>query len=91
MIEQIITEYNIPPENIYNMDEKGVQLGVGGSVAGIVDRDMRTVYNIENGNREHVTIIETICADGSVLPPSVIFQGKRINATWGKVNPCAAA
>jgi hypothetical protein len=40
MLNELVTEFNIPPENIYNMDEKGVQLGVGGSVTTIIDRDM---------------------------------------------------
>jgi len=26
----VLERYNIPEENIYNMDEKGIQLGVGG-------------------------------------------------------------
>ncbi|KAF9441488.1 hypothetical protein P691DRAFT_799479 [Macrolepiota fuliginosa MF-IS2] len=69
-----ILEYNIPCENIYNADEKGVQLGVGQSVAVIVDQSQKTVQQVENGNQEMVTIIKAICADGGALPPSVIFQ-----------------
>jgi hypothetical protein len=40
MLNKLVTEFNIPPEKFYNMDEKGVQLGVGGSVTIIIDRDM---------------------------------------------------
>lgn len=83
-------EYAIPPENIYNADEKGIQLGVGKSVAAIVDRNQKNVQQVEDGNREMVTIIETVCADGTALPPSVIFQGKRRVLEWGKDNPCDA-
>ncbi|TFK17589.1 hypothetical protein FA15DRAFT_661337 [Coprinopsis marcescibilis] len=36
IIEEVITKYNIPPENIYNMDEKGIQLGVGKCIAAII-------------------------------------------------------
>ena len=28
LLEETIKTYSIPPENIYNMDEKGIQLGV---------------------------------------------------------------
>ncbi|TFK17280.1 hypothetical protein FA15DRAFT_605398 [Coprinopsis marcescibilis] len=80
----------VTPCNLYNMDEKGVQLGTGGSVVAIVDWDLWTVYNIEDGSHEHVTIVETICTDGTILPPSVIFQGKRMDETWGADNPCNA-
>ena len=37
ILEELVKEFNIPIENIYNMDEKGIQLGVGKHVAAIVD------------------------------------------------------
>ncbi|KIL55798.1 hypothetical protein M378DRAFT_188648 [Amanita muscaria Koide BX008] len=64
---------------MYNMDEKGVQLGIGKRIAALVDRNQKVAQHIEAGDRELVTIIETVCADGSSLVPSVIFQGKRRN------------
>ena len=33
ILEELVKEFNIPIKNIYNMDEKGVQLGVGKWVA----------------------------------------------------------
>lgn len=90
MLEEIITEFKIPAENIYNMDEKGIQLGVGKRVAAIVDSDQKNVYNIEDGNRESVTVIETICANGTALAPTVIFEGKKVDFRWTKKNPCKA-
>ncbi|KAF9439713.1 hypothetical protein P691DRAFT_769062 [Macrolepiota fuliginosa MF-IS2] len=77
MLGSIIHKYQIPHENIYNTDEKGVQLGIGQSVAAIIDCNQKSVQQVENGNWEMVTIIEAICADGSALPPSVIFQGQQ--------------
>ncbi|KAJ7431088.1 hypothetical protein B0H11DRAFT_1762694, partial [Mycena galericulata] len=44
ILEELIKQYNIVPENIYNMDEKGIQLGVGARTMVLVDRDQRTVY-----------------------------------------------
>jgi hypothetical protein len=90
ILESLLEEYNIPPENIYNMDEKGIQLGVGRREMVLVDRDMKTVYHVEDGNRELVTIIETICADGTALHPSVIYKGKTRDLEWGRNNPCHA-
>jgi len=72
------------------MDEKGVQLGLGKRVAAIVDWDQKAVYSVEDGDRELITIIETVCADGTALKPTVIFQGKRTNLAWGSDNPCGA-
>ena len=87
MLGDITKEYNIPEENIYNMDEKGVQLGVGGRVLALVDRDQKSVKHVEDGNRELVTIIECVAADGSSIRPSVVFKGVRRNLEWGRDNP----
>jgi len=32
---------------------------------------------MSSGNREHVTVIEAIAADGYSIPPFYIFKGKR--------------
>ena len=90
ILEELVKEFNIPIKNIYNMDKKGVQLGVGKWVAAIVDWSQKNVYNLENRNRELVTIIETVCADGFALQPTVIFEGKQVNLGWTKSNPCHA-
>ena len=85
MLADVINEYSILPENLYNMpvDEKGIQLGIGVRITAMIDRDQKTAYSIEDRNRELVTIIQAICADGSVLHPSIIFQGQRRNLEWG--------
>ena len=90
LLEEMITKHNIPSENIYNMDEKGIQLGIGQKVKAFVDCDQKDVYSIVDGNRELITVIETVSADGSCLQPSVIFQGKRRDLEWGRNNPCNA-
>ena len=40
---------------------------------------------------ENVTAIVTICADGTVLNPTVIFKGKNIMAKWGENNVASAS
>ncbi|KAG8931310.1 hypothetical protein FRC01_001500 [Tulasnella sp. 417] len=39
------------------------------------------------GDRNNVTVIETICADGTVLHPIVIFKGQYLMLSWGEDNP----
>lgn len=90
LLEETIQNYNIPPENIYNMDEKGIQLGIGQKVKAFVDRDQNDVYSVEDGNRELVTVIEAIGADGWSMHPSIIYQGVRRDLEWGRNNPCNA-
>ena len=36
----------------------------------------------QDGNRELITVIETICGDGSVLPPLVIYKGAKCYMGW---------
>lgn len=77
--DMAVKEFGIKPENTWNMDEKGVQLGIGVKVMAIIDWDQSIVYTIEDGNCELVTIIEAVCADGKALVSSVIFQGVHCN------------
>ncbi|KAK0502118.1 hypothetical protein EDD18DRAFT_1016046, partial [Armillaria luteobubalina] len=42
MLTNVINEYNIHPENTYNMDKKGIQLGIGAKVTVMVDKDQKT-------------------------------------------------
>ncbi|KAF8824656.1 hypothetical protein HHX47_DHR8000193 [Lentinula edodes] len=72
ILADTVAQYEIPPENIYNIDEKGVQLGIGQRTAVLVDRNQKSVSSIESGNRDLVTIIETVCANGSALHPSAL-------------------
>ncbi|KAI5887752.1 CENP-B protein [Schizophyllum commune H4-8] len=44
------------------------------------------------GSRENITVIITICADGTALPPTVIFEGKGYQVSWGLPdNPLGAS
>jgi hypothetical protein len=90
ILQELIAEYNITPSNMYNMDEKGIQLGMGKRTLVLVDRDQRTVQQVEDGSQELVTVIETVCADGTALRPCVIFKAKRRDLEWGRTNPCNA-
>lgn len=83
MLTDVIQEYNITPGNIYNMDEKGIQLRISARITAMINQDQKAVYSIEDGNRELVTVIKCICTDGSTIHPSVIFQGQRQNSEWG--------
>lgn len=37
-----------------------------------------------DGNRENITVIDCICADGTVLPPFIVMKGKRPSYSWVK-------
>lgn len=89
-LEKLIREKGVKWKNVYNMDEKGIQLGGGRKNNGmkyLFSRLDRARYSIQDGNLELVTIIECVCADGSNLKPTFIFAGKnQVDAEWIEVD-----
>jgi len=68
---------------MYNMDESGIRIGQGKKEKVLV------IYNkaarCEAGKAfsyKTVIITETICADGHVIPPLIIFKGKTYQMRW---------
>ena len=64
------------------MDETGLALGVTNNVRVIGSTATKTSFKRSPEDREWVSIIETISASGTLLPPVVIFKGKSIQSTW---------
>lgn len=44
-------------------------------------------HMIQGGSRELTTVLPLICADGSCLPPLVIFKGEHLQKSWVEKNP----
>ena len=81
-LERVITEHHILPENIYNMDETGANIGDFQSRQAVVDTTVRFRYQAQPGRQEWVTAVECICADGSSIPPLIIFTGETFVMQW---------
>jgi hypothetical protein len=67
----------IPPEHIWNMDEKGIQMGGGrkkSSKKYYFLKSQKHRYRISSDNLELVTILECISAAGEIVPPSFCLQ-----------------
>jgi hypothetical protein len=83
-----ITQYDVLPKDIYNMDEKGFMIGVIGRSKRIFSKarwDSKEVRaSLQDGSREWVTLLAAICVDGSHLSPGIIFESKRstIQSGW---------
>jgi hypothetical protein len=82
-VQQIMIEYGILDEDIYNFDETGFQMGViaTGKVVTGSDRAGRP-RTVQPGNREWVTIVETVSAKGVLIPPLVIFEAVMHQRAW---------
>jgi hypothetical protein len=83
-----IKKYNIPPENIYNWDEKGFIIGITNQTQHIMSleaiRAGRIQFALTDGNREFVTLLACICADGTKIPVGLIYKGEShdLQDTW---------
>jgi hypothetical protein len=81
-------EYDIQPDCMYNMDEKGIMLGVIARSKGVFNKQLYQEGKIrqvlQDVNREWTTILACICVDGQALRPSLIYQSDsgNIQDTW---------
>ncbi|KAH8994810.1 DDE superfamily endonuclease-domain-containing protein [Lactarius akahatsu] len=72
---------DIPWENIYNMDEKGIQLGGGRKMDNtrfLYSREQSARTKLQSASLELVTVLECVSADGSSLKPGFVLSGKCI-------------
>lgn len=81
----------IPPELMYGGDETGIQEASGQKEKVFGKRGKRTVHQERTGSRENITVLVTICADGSALKPAVIYKGKGFMTKWKQNNPTNAS
>ena len=87
LLGKYITKYNFPKECIYGSDETGFQLGCFYARHVIGPAGEKIVKEVTgDGNRENITVLVTICADGSTIPPLVIFKGETYFCKWGENN-----
>jgi hypothetical protein len=68
-------EYGILYTDLYNIDETGFRIGVGRAYKVVTRHDaLKRLYLPYPDNRESIISVETICADGSGIPPMVIIS-----------------
>jgi hypothetical protein len=88
VLKEKINQYNIQPYNCYNMDEKGFLIGHLQKVKRIFPKALMRTHKLlgtgQDGARHWITLIATICADGSSLPPALIYKAVSGNLqdTW---------
>ena len=87
ILKEVQDEYNIPDELAYDADETGIQTGTGTTERVIGPAGASIQYRQQNCNRENITVLPTICADGTSVPPTVIYKGESFQAKWLQENP----
>jgi hypothetical protein len=88
LLHSKMTEYNVQPHNIVNMDEKSFLIGVLSHSKRVFSRELwekkEVTAALQDGSREWITLLAAICADGEVLPTDIIYasQNSTLRDTW---------
>ncbi|KAF7570482.1 hypothetical protein PtrM4_104840 [Pyrenophora tritici-repentis] len=88
LLRKKIEEYSIDTQQIFNIDKKGFLIGILSKSKRVFtqprwqSKESRTL--LQDGNREWITVLPCICADGTALTPSLIYQAAsgNIQDTW---------
>jgi hypothetical protein len=83
LVHNVKAKYGILDEDVYNFDETGFQIGVGGSVKVVTASERRLKpLGVQPGDREWATLIAGINTMGWSIPPFFIFKAKNHNQAW---------
>jgi hypothetical protein len=83
--QETIERFGVQKDDLYNFDETGFRIGVGRAHTVICKRRKghnHRLYLNDPDNREMITCVETICADGSSIPPMVILSAIIHQEKW---------
>jgi len=87
-LEEKFKEHKYEIQNVYNMDEKGFLIGVLNKTKRIFTRSWKEQGKLkgaaQDGNRTWVTLLACVCADGTSLPPTLIYPSEsgEVLDTW---------
>jgi hypothetical protein len=83
LVKNIIAKYGVVDADIYNFDETGFMMGIitTGMVVTSAERRSNTKL-VQPGNREWVTVIQGVNAQGWTVPPYIIVSGKYHLSSW---------
>jgi hypothetical protein len=77
LVQKTVEEYGITSDNVYKCDESGFAMGIHATTKVITQQFSHGRRGVlQAGNREWVTVIETICASGQVFAPLYHFSGQ---------------
>jgi Tc5 transposase DNA-binding domain len=86
LVEERLVKRGIKKHNIYRMDESGFPPSHQGMERVVGRQGSKIQHKSGSANRENVTALVTICANGSMLKPTIIFKGRNFMKSWGEDN-----
>jgi hypothetical protein len=91
LLKEFVVNVGIRPETLYGMDETGCPPSDQGTERVCGSRGTKTQHKQGGADRENVTAIVTICADGTTLRPTIIFKGQNFMTKWADNNASEAS
>ncbi|SCO92448.1 related to transposase [Fusarium oxysporum] len=83
LVENTIAKYGIRSDDIWNFDETGFMMGVISSGIVVTSSERRgNPKSVQPGNREWVTAIQAINAEGRAIDPFIVVAGQYHLADW---------
>ena len=82
IVKSEVVDAGIQPEDIYGMDETHAPPEFAQMCRVIAGKNKSIQYGQGGSTKETITVLVTICADGTTLRPNVIFKAKRQSPEW---------
>jgi hypothetical protein len=88
LLHRKVTEHGVLPCNTYNMDEKGFLIGILGRSKRVFSKRQwekkEVKAALQDGSREWITVLASVCADGTAIPPGLIYASANssLQKTW---------
>jgi hypothetical protein len=83
LIENTIAKYGIRSDDIWNFDETGFMMGMIETGMVVTSSERQGIpKKVQPGNREWITAIQAINAEGQSIPPFIIGSGQYHQANW---------
>ncbi|KAL1963312.1 hypothetical protein VTN77DRAFT_8535 [Rasamsonia byssochlamydoides] len=84
-VQSTIQQYGILIKDIYNFDETGFVMGLIATAKVVTGAETSgRPPLLQPGNKEWVTVIESVNSAGWVLPPCIIFKVRKHQQAWYK-------
>ena len=74
-LERLYTSFNYTTSHIWNCDESGVQVGRLSGVTLLAKRDNKSIHSVELDQKEHLSVLSYINADGGCISNPYILKG----------------
>jgi hypothetical protein len=91
LLGAVLEEKCIDEDCIYAADKIGISPESGMREYVIGSRNPTPQYQQRTGSRENITVIVTICADGTSILLAVILKGNAYQMKWHQENPANAS